>query len=64
MNDCLYCKSCGGFVEYDMQQILLSYPPKYNGKCKDCGEHTYGIVNDVKSALSYFEAATVRQGGE
>jgi hypothetical protein len=63
MKDCLYCKKCGGFIEYNRRQILLSSPPKYNGKCKDCGNHTYGIMKDVDSALIDPKAAK-RQEGE
>ena len=42
-----YCKSCGGFIEYDKSIVLPSEPPKYKGTCKSCGEICYKLCTDM-----------------
>ena len=41
MNEHMYCRKCGGFVNYDTATILMSSPPKYRGDCQSCGEIYY-----------------------
>lgn len=48
-DDCFYCKKCGGFIEYDRSRILLSSPPQYKGKCKDCENYVFEKVSNVDS---------------
>lgn len=47
----LYCKECGGFVEYETRIQLTSSPPKYAGKCSDCGAGYYTHCHKVVEAL-------------
>ena len=42
-----YCDSCGGFMIYETGMQLLSSPPKYKGKCKDCGKTKQAYCDDV-----------------
>lgn len=42
-----YCRFCGGFVDYDKTIQLLSYPPKYRGKCRECGTDTIEFCHKV-----------------
>lgn len=42
-----FCEKCGGFVEYNKSNVLYSYPPKYKGVCKDCGEIHYTDCSEV-----------------
>ena len=45
-----YCVRCGGFIKYDTSLALCSSPPKYKGKCVECGEVKYAkceVVNKV-----------------
>lgn len=46
-NEKCYCKACGGFVDYNKSARLLSSPPKYQGKCKECGKVHYARCSDV-----------------
>lgn len=36
--DLLYCKRCGGMIDFRFCVTLLSAPPKYRFACKDCGD--------------------------
>lgn len=40
------CKKCGGEIEIDFTKQLLSDPPKYTAKCKDCGDITYLLCSE------------------
>jgi hypothetical protein len=42
-----YCDHCGGFMKYETGMQLLSSPPQYKGKCKDCGEIKFTYCDDV-----------------
>lgn len=36
------CPKCGSKnTEYNSGMVLTSYPPQYNCRCKDCGEHFF-----------------------
>ncbi len=51
-NETNYCKECGGFIEWDKSTQLASAPPKYKGKCKECGEVSYEFCNKVDSEVT------------
>jgi hypothetical protein len=38
---CVFCRECGGFIDYDRTVRLPSSPAKYKGKCSDCGSTRY-----------------------
>lgn len=42
-----YCKKCGGLVDYDKSSMLMSYPAKYKGRCRDCSEIYYTVCSEV-----------------
>ena len=43
-----YCTECGGFVEYETCFVLLTSPPKYKGRCSNCGNISYEFCSNVK----------------
>lgn len=47
LNEVDWCKSCGGFINYDKSKVLYSYPLQYNGNCSCCGKHTTAFCHEV-----------------
>ena len=40
------CRKCGGELEIDFTKVLTSDPPKYEAKCKNCGNITYPLCSE------------------
>jgi hypothetical protein len=50
LNEILYCKDCGGFIEYDTTCVLTSCPPQYRGQCKNCKKINSEFCTEVEAA--------------
>lgn len=52
-SDILKCDKCSGEVEYDVSIQLTSIPPRYSGKCKECGEVKSNVCTEVVNAVAW-----------
>lgn len=51
MKEKLYCKKCGGFINFNQSVELLSSPAQYRGKCTQCDEMHYINTSDFHAAV-------------
>jgi hypothetical protein len=46
------CDHCfHGELVVDTSKVLLSYPPKYQATCKECGHIQYPLCSEVEERL-------------
>ena len=44
----IYRCDCGGYINYNTNIVLMSIPPRYEGKCTICSETFYTETKNIK----------------